>query len=730
MIPGPLKLAQMYPAARFWSISTIIIAFCIICQSTTSHAQINAVRTDMPVTVDGVLTEPVWDTCETITGFTQRELSEGDPATENTEVRILFDESNLYIGVICHDNDPDGILHRDMNWDSGFSGDDHITVVLDTYNDRRNGFMFSVNPNGAQYDATFNGGSEFEISKKSVNSSWDGIWYASSRITDTGWSCEIMLPFKTLRFPSRENQTWGINFMRRIRRKNEEVLWRGWLRDDGIRQLSRAGTLFIPYHLEKNYQVDVKPYTLYGIESEHDGENDDVFKYGLDARIGITSNSTLTMTTKTDFAQIESDREVINLTRFSITYAEKRDFFLESAETFESSHYGTQLFYSRRIGITADRKQLPILGGAKFTQKSGSFRLGALTMQTEADHGYPTTNYSVVRIKKDLFSQSSIGFLSTSLMDGDHHDNQLYSVDFNFATDSFRNRNIEFQTYLAGTVTDGQSNHSTAGKLYLAYPNDFTESFLLYHVIDRNFNPEIGYVQRTGIKHYIIHNRINPRPNIPYVKQFRIQPLDFNYITSVDGRPLTRIFETHPLDIILNSGDALLFQIDNFYEYLYNDFTIFDDVTIRRGEHRWVYYQMNYSSDTKRPVHYTATARWGGFYNGSRDSYSTSMTLKRSRFYSISADMSYNSITIGNRSIQTREYGGKIAIDFSTRLSSSVFVQWNNETRETNTNVRLHFIPRIGSDFYLVYNHLFDEEEDFATLRKTALLKVDYNYRF
>lgn len=715
---------------RLRAIVKACLFFCIVCPCALTHAQIHAVRSDLSVTVDGFLLEPTWNKCDVITGFTQRELSEGAPATESTEVRILFDNDNLYIGVICQDNDPSAILHRDMTWDSSFSGDDYITVVLDTYNDRRKGFMFSVNPNGAQYDATFNGGSEFEYSKKSVNSSWDGIWYVSSKITDTGWSCEIMIPFKTLRFPSNEAQIWGINFMRCIRRKNEEVLWRGWSRDDGIRQLSRAGTLSIPYHLEKNYQLDVKPYTLYGLESEHGGESDDLFKYGLDARIGLTSNSTLTMTTKTDFAQIESDREVINLTRFSITYPEKRDFFLENAETFESSHYGTQLFYSRRIGITPDRKQLPILGGAKLTQKSGSFRLGALTMQTEEDHGYPSTNYSVVRIKKDVLRQSSIGFLSTSVIDGDHHDNQLYSLDFNFATDSFRGRNIEFQTYLAGTVTDGKTNRSTAGKLYLAYPNDFTESFLLYHVIDRNFNPEVGYVQRTGIKHYIIHYRINPRPNIPYVKQFKIQPLDFNYTTSVDGRPLTRIFETHPLDIVFNSGDALQFQIDSFYEYLYNDFTLFDNVTIRQGEHRWLYYQMNYTADTKRPVHYTASTRWGGFYNGSRNSYSTTLTLKKSRFYSVSADMSYNSITIGDRSIQTREYGGKITVDYSTRLSSSVFVQWNNETRETNTNIRLHYIPRIGSDFYLVYNHLFDEEEDFSTIRKTALLKVDYNLRF
>ncbi|HUS99704.1 MAG TPA: two-component regulator propeller domain-containing protein, partial [Candidatus Thermoplasmatota archaeon] len=404
-----------------------------------------------PIKVDGFLDDPDWENAELITDFTQREPTEGAPASEKTEVRILYDMDNLYIGVVCFDSKPDKIVCKELQWDFDVEkSDDSFTVVIDTYNDKRMGMYLSVNPNGARFDATF------ESNSRRLNKEWNGIWDVASRITDQGWSCEIIIPFKTLRFPNTDTQVWGINFMRMIRRKNEEVLWSGWSRNDGIRQLSKAGALTIAEPVTQSNQIEVKPYNLAGVENVLDHDINNVFKYGLDAKIGITSNTILTLSAKTDFAQIESDKEKINLTQFDLMYPEKRDFFLEGSETFSFSMGRDNLFYSRNIGISPDLEQIPILGGAKLTQKSGSFRLGVLTMQTQKKDGYPSANYTVARVRKDILKQSYIGFIGTSVYDANHHDNQVYGFDVKYKTDTlFGNRNLEVDGLFAGTITDG-----------------------------------------------------------------------------------------------------------------------------------------------------------------------------------------------------------------------------------------------------------------------------------
>jgi hypothetical protein len=447
----------------FFILLIYIFSPMVICES-----QIRPVLTQSPIKLDGLLVEPAWENAEPINDFTQRELSEGASPTEKTEVRILYDNNNLYIGVICYDSEPEKIIHKELKLDGNLKSDDMFAFVIDTYNDKRMGQYFEVNPNGARFDASFNNG----VQIWSLNEEWDGIWDVYGRITEYGWSVEIVIPFKTLRYPSTETQVWGINFMRIIQRKHEEVLWRGWKRNDGIFQLSKAGTLHIAEPLKKGLQLDVKPYILTGVERELDSDSDEVFNYGLDVTYGLDSNTTLTLTTKTDFAQIESDKEIINLTRFNLRYPEKRDFFLEGAETFSFTQGSSNLFYSRRIGISPEREEVPILGGIKLTQKTGSFRIGIMSMQTDEKNGYPQTNYSAIRVKKDIFEQSYVGFIATNLLDGKRHDNQLYGVDFKYRTDKFlTDKNFEVDASVAGTVTDGKTGKSMAERItFLFFP--------------------------------------------------------------------------------------------------------------------------------------------------------------------------------------------------------------------------------------------------------------------
>lgn len=693
---------------------------------TPSNGVVTAVLTDSVIRLDGFLDEEAWKTAVPVSDFTQQELREGEVPTERTEVRILCDRDRLYIGVVCHDRDPGRIISRALTWDGALENDDMFAVVLDTYRDRRAGFWFAVNPNGARADATFRSGD-----KNNRNAQWDGIWETSARIGPEGWTCEIAIPFKTLRFPATGTQEWGLNFHRVIRRKNEEVLWRGWRRNEGIYQLTAAGTLVIPERVKSGVQLDVTPYALGGSQKSRGIGRDDMFKYGLDLRYGITSNTLLDLTTKTDFAQVESDRDVINLSRFSITYPEKRDFFLEGMENFEFTQYTTMLFYSRKIGIDPDtREAIPIRAGAKLTRKSGGYRLGVLSVQTDSQRDFPETNYSVLRLRKDIFKQSTIGFIGTNVVNRDRHDSQLYGVDFSLKTDRFMGRsNFLVDGYAAQAVNDGKTRDGFSGRFNVAWPNDLVESFLLYNTIGKDFDPEIGYIQRTGIQTYIVHVQLHPRPPIPGVKKLTIQPFDFNDTVALDGRQLTRIYESRPLGIVFNSGNELTFTIDDFLEYVDRDFTLFGTATVPRGTYNYTYYTIRYATSKNRALSASASSRWGGFYDGDRDQVDVDLTLKSSSHLSLTADMTWNDITAGAKRFTTREYGGRVQYDVSTRLSSSLFAQYNNRTRQVNVNARIHFIPRTGSDLYLVYNRLLDESDRYAALSSAGMFKLNWTYR-
>ena len=685
---------------------------------------IHATRITEPIRLDGILDEPAWRSAVTVTGFTQREPDEGVPATDETEVWFLYDDDTLYIGAICHDSEPEKIIHKELKWDGNIGADDAIAFIIDTYHDRRTGYFISLNPNGAQSDATF------EVGKGS-NYSWDGIWETSARITNRGWEFEIAIPFKTLRFPNTDVQTWGINVSRTNRRKNEQTLWKSWRRNEGNLDITRIGSLVMDTRVSSGTQIDAKPFALGGIEQIQGRDMTDVFKYGLDLQYGITSNTTLDLTTRTDFAQVESDREVINLTRFDVRYPEKRDFFLEGREYFDFAYGGTNLFYSRRIGISPDRRQLPILGGAKLTQKSGSFRMGLLSMQTEAEYGFPSTNYSVLRLKKDVLDQSYVGMIATSVLDTEDHDNQTYGVDFGYQTTSFLgDRNLRIMGYGTSTVDDGSSNHAGAWRLEARYPNDLLDTYLVYEVNDENFNPGVGFQRRTGIVYWYWSTQITPRPGIPGIRKLVFSPLDIMYYTYMDGKLFTRTFRTEPFGFITNSGDTFDFTLNYEYEDVDRPFNIFRNTVIPQGGYDWMRYALDFQTSRSRPVAFGFSTGWGDYMNGDRTNYSSSLTWKSNQYYSLSADMNYNSIAVANDHFITREYGGRLQVDLSTRLFTSTFIQWNNQSRQVNANFRIQYIPKIGSHIFIVYNHVLDESDDFETMRYTAMLKLDYTYRF
>ncbi|MCE5250210.1 carbohydrate binding family 9 domain-containing protein [bacterium] len=746
--PGKMRHRTLRAVCAIFTLSQLF-SIPLFAQETKT---VTAVKIDRPVKLDGFLSEEVWKNVEPLTDFTQLDPREGEPATEKTEVRVLFDDKSLYIGIICHDSEPDKIIHHELAWDGNITDDDSFIIGLDTFNDQRTGCYFGINPNGAQVDALVRG-------FKDTNDNWNAVWDVSARITDTGWQAEIEIPFQSLRFNKLEEQVWGINFIRNIRRKNEQVLWTSWHREDGPMQLSKAGKLLGLGNVMRGKQVDIKPYVLGGLEKERNENVDDVFKYGIDAKYPLTSNLTLDFTAKTDFAQVESDEEQINLTRFSLQYPEKRDFFLEGAEIFDFTEGGTKMYYSRRIGITPDpdRQQVPILGGMKLSGKAGPYQIGVMTMQTErktvttasgVDNVYPSTNYTVVRVKRDVLEQSYIGFIATTVERADAPDNPLTGVDrvdrfmnkksnvmlgadFNYRTSSFmKNKNLVIQGYFAGSQTPDLNKDNIAGRLWVDYPNDTLDGSLLYHGIDNNFNPEIGFVSRPGIQQLSAVLNYTPRVNILHVKKLLFMPFDYTYLMDSNTRLLTRQLHTTPFGILFDSDDKIDFQFHEHYEWLDQDFNIFGDTVIPQGSYEYIHGFAEFVSSKSRRLSGSLSTSFGDHYDGTRYQYSGSCTYKINQNFAIGPSMEYTDITAGNSSFIARRYSTRFVANLSTRLSTNTFIQWNNSSRRMNLNFRIHYIPKIGSDVYVVYNQIWDEEDDYRTLQNTGILKVDYLFRF
>ena len=375
-----------------------------------------AVRTAEPIMLDGALDEAAWSLAEPVTRFLQREPREGAPASETTEVRILFDTRNIYFGVFCRDSNPAGIRATELRRDDSLNNDDIFELVLDTFHDRRNGYLFRINPLGTKYDAAVSNDGT------AINPNWDEQWDVSTRVTAEGWTAEIAIPFKSLRFLSSEQIVWGVNFHRDIKRKNEEVYWAAHNRDFQFAEVSRAGNL---EGLEgiQGFTVRVKPYFATGGSKEvRNGrtETKQLTDVGIeDVKWMITPQLALDLTVNPDFAQAEVDEAQVNLTRFSQFFPEKREFFQERAGLFDfgsaerTGEPQMLLFHSRSIGLSEDRREIPIYGGLKLTGKQGPLDIGVLNMQTQREDLTPGQNFSAIRVKGNLLARSHVGAIFT-----------------------------------------------------------------------------------------------------------------------------------------------------------------------------------------------------------------------------------------------------------------------------------------------------------------------------
>jgi len=699
-------------------------------QTFAQHSQpdtIHALPVHQPIKLDGRLNEPAWQQARKISNFTQRELHEGRPATERTDVAVLYDAKNLYIGVWCYDNHPDKIVASQMKRDFNYSTDDNFQIILDTYNDRRNGYLFITNPNAARTDILISQNGQ------SSNKSWDGVWNVKTTRTALGWFAEFEIPFSSLRFNEGKTQIWGINFERNIRRKREQDDWQGWSRNSSIRQVSNAGYLVGIKGKSKTSLIELKPYGITGMEKNKGEKPQFTWNVGGDVNYLITPTLKMNLTINTDFAQVESDRMQVNLTRFSLYYPEKREFFLEGKNYFNFKLGSVQPFYSRRIGLAPDNSIVPIIAGARVMGKTGNTSVGAMSIETAGKDTLPVNNYSVVRVKQDIFKESSVGMIAVSKL-GAGRQNFVYGTDFTYFNSHYKgDKNISFGGAIAQSYTSDRTKKTgLASRLFFDYPNDLIDFSVVWDRSGAGFNPEVGFQRRTAYQMYNADLRVKPRPkkHFLFIQQFVFKLFDFNYyIDDVTHKLQSFWSEFRPLGFTTRSGEYFEFNIQRKAENLTEKFNIYSTIIIPEGEYWFTDWELQFATYRGRKVYGEFFSNWGGFYNGSRTVLSGSINWQISKHLRFSTDYTHQSVFLPGGNFVVHEVGSRVDFAVNPDLFGSMFAQWNNEEQEMLMNFRVNWIPTPGTNLYFVVNQGYDTQQHKLDTKYTTI-QVKFVWRF
>lgn len=683
---------------------------------------VKAVRVPHPIEIDGNLNKEVWLLATPVTDFKQREPIEGGEPSELTKVAVLYDTHNIYFGVWCYDSDPEKLSAKQMKRDFDWESDDDIEIMISPFNDNRNGYLFITNPNGAMADVWLGGdGGRY-------NTDWNGIWDVRVTRDSNGWYAEFVIPFSTLKFKSEESQIWSINFERNIRRKNEQVRWQGWSRQYGIDNITQSGKLEGLNNIKQKEKIEITPYITTGAEWQN-GKPESSFKMGGEINYDISPTLKLNFTLNTDFAQVESDRREVNLSRFSIYYPEKRQFFLEGKSYFDMNVSGARLFYSRRIGISGS-SFVPIIGGGRLFGKIGKTSIGIMTLQTASEKGSPGANSSVLRIKQDIFEESSLGFMSTQkFSDGEY--NAVYGTDFTYSTSKlFGDKNL--MAGFSGAISVENNTRSAASKgdnatyhLFLFYPNNIWSFNAGFNSIQDNFKPALGFVNRDNFKR--AYSRLEFKPRIKslskYIRSLSFELYDLEYyINDKTGLAETLSLEFRPLGINFNTGDYLGFNVNYHRDTPHEDFRLIEGVVIPAGEYNDNNISAEFHSFDGRNVNAGIEFETGTFYTGRRSNLEMYINYSVNRHLSFSLDWSRNNLDMPQGYFEVNDFGGRVNYAFSPKMNTSLFAQWNNEDEEVILNCRVNWIPKIGSFFYLVINQNIDTSYNSLRFTKTTLL--------
>ena len=702
-----------------------------------------AVRTMEAMSIDGSLDEDSWMSAEPVSGFLQKDPDEGAPASERTVVKILFDTENIYFGVFCYDSDRSGIRATELRRDNTLDNDDIFELILDTFHDRRNGYLFRINPLGILFDATVtNEGQAFNEGEDGRwDASWDETWEARTQINDEGWSAEIAIPFKSVRFLTGDQIVWGVNFHRGIRRKNEDVYWTGHDRDVRFVEVSRAGQLEGLSEIQ-GFKFRLKPFLTTGISRSPDStgvmENENLSDVGIeDAKYMITSQLALDLTINPDFAQAEVDEAQVNLTRFNLFLPERREFFQEGAGIFQ---FGTGirqpwegpqvlLFHSRRIGLSGEGREqaeIPIWGGLKLTGQQGPLEIGLLNMQTRRSGDAPGENFAVARVKANILARSYVGAMFTRKTSGSSgNENDVAGVDASF---TFL-RNLNLRGFLAKGGAADEQDKKWAGLGRVVWSGDRFGVVIERLTVPRqeNFIADAGFLTREDMNRNLVEATYSPRPDIALIRQFEFAP-GLEYITNQDGELETRRAEMG-WTADFESGDSFQFQFTRVFERLVRPFNIRGGGgTIPTGDYSFNEYFISLQAFRGRQTSGVVRIQAGGFYNGSLTSVGGGVQVKPTQNLSFDPGYDWTRISLPDRTFSTLEFNGQINYSFSQRWLTRTTVLLDSQAKEYTADFRLNYIFRPGDDVFVVFNETRGYGVDSGLLNRALIVKFTYSF--
>ena len=664
-----------------------------------------ATRVNQAPKLDGTLDDPLWQTAKAISNFRQREPHEGEPATENTEVRILYTRHAVYFGIYCHDFDPSRIIATELRRDVSQDLDDHFDILIDSNHDRRDAYVFEINPLGTQNDGLI------VEEQKSTDSGdfdrgWDGVWTSEARITRDGWTATVEIPFTTLNFTHSKDVLWGVNFRRFIRRKNEEDLWSAYRRSFGITKVSEAGQLRGITNIGSGRLFIVKPYGLARYDKQTGQDAKFPVTGGLDVKYGLCSKLVLNLTGNTDFADTEVDLEPFNLTPFKVLIPEKRQFFLENAGVFNFDIGDQdQLFFSRQIGIDPiTGQQVPINGGARLTGTFGRTELGIMDVDTRSSGPNPYANYAIARLKEALWAGSYVGVMGIDKRSGDVLDsfNQTGGVDTRlvFFKDWF------VDAHMAGTQSPGNPSGGSDVGGSLSYRSNWLDGIVERRKIGPNFNPEVGFIERTDSDETYGDLTFKVRPRISGVRELQFEGFIL-HAPDTRGEVSTQEWQgTFRADF--NNGAYTDDDIaDVFTQRITTPFHIYKNVFIPNGLYHFARHQLTYGSAQDRRFTYNFFERFGGYYGGTLNEFRVRTNYRPTAKFSVATTTTWNRfrLPLSNGYFSVVLSSVQANYSFTRFLMFTSLVQADTSNAQAlSANFRLRYNYRPDSDLYVIYN--------------------------
>jgi len=699
-----------------------------------------AIRVEMAPVMDGeVRGDAVWQAITATGGFTQTRPDAGRPASQITEVRVVYTEDAIYFGFICLDDDPATIVVADSRRDAPLNETDSLQIILDTYLDEQNGFVFGTNPSALEYDGQLNragdGGAMISQSASGAGSgfniNWDGVWEVKTSMSEFGWSAEFMIPFKTLRYPTQEVQSWGMNIQRNIRRRNENAFWAPLSQQFSLFRVSDAG-LLTDLQISSQRNLKIVPYVLGEISDIGDDGSSTDSEWGFDIKYSLTPALTLDLTYNTDFAQVEVDESQVSLDRFNIFFPEKRPFFLENAGLFTVGRPGqVELFFSRRIGLSEDGDVIPIKGGARVSGTIASTNVGMMFMQTEALAGVtPANQFGVARLNKELPNRSSVGAIFVNRKatgslapDGDY--NRTYGVDGRWGIGEYGS----ITGFAARTSTPGLEGDDQSWSLAGNYDSKDWLLNLNYVEVGENFNPEVGFLDREGYRYGMLRILRRYRPENSRIGLQEIRPhMSYSSYWNFDGFQENGFLH---LDNHLEwKNSAELHTGINFTtEGLLEPYEISEGIFVPPGTYDNSELSLSVQSNEGAWISFHFSTVIGGFYSGDRVALMPYMRLRLGEQFNTELSWVQNDVELPEGDFVTRVGSLRLSYSFTPRISLEALFQYNNVDDFWSTNVRFSWLQAASTGLYIVYNDIRGFDSYTGAVPNRSLI-VKYTHMF